>query len=178
MTDDNSPASMPAEALNRADAALVATLDAVVSVHANESHWWNNASFALPLLGCIVLVTVGWIAGIDEAFGFGLFLGVVALLMTPVVLVGWRGVATAIVLTRDRALALHDGHVMREFPWAEVVAIDRAETMGNIRWRIHSSDGQHLAIDGEIADVEGLVAQARTLAALPAPAPTDAGAPG
>ncbi len=168
MIEDDEAPSKPDAMLTRADAAYLATLDAVLAVHANESHWWNNASFALPLLGCIGLVAVGLIWGLAEATGFGLFLGAVTILMLPVVLAGWRGTATSIVLTRDRALALHDGRVLRELPWSEVCAIDRVDTLGNIRWRIHPREGQHLAIDGEIADVPGLIEQARALAGLPA----------
>lgn len=169
MIEDDETPSKPDAMLNRADVAYITALDGVLAVHANESHWWNNASFALPLLGCVVLVTVGLITSLTEAVGFGLFLGAVTVLMLPVVLAGWRGTATAIVLTRDRALALHDGRVMRELTWSEVVAIDRVDTLGNIRWRIHPREGQHLAIDGEIADVPGLIDQARALAGLPAP---------
>ena len=86
MIEDDAAPSPPDAELTRRDAAYIATLDGVVAVHANESHWWNNASFALPLLGCIVLVAVGLVGGITEALGFGLFLGVVTVLMLPVVL--------------------------------------------------------------------------------------------
>ncbi|RLT26049.1 MAG: hypothetical protein DWI48_07025, partial [Chloroflexi bacterium] len=123
-----------AEALSRADRAFVlASGEPVVAVHANETHWWNNGSFALPVLGAVVCLAVGLVAHITEAIGFGLFLGAIALLMLPVVLLTWRGSATSIVLTAERALALHNGKVLRDVPWAEVHLIDRVDTLGNVR---------------------------------------------
>jgi hypothetical protein len=136
-------------------------------VHANESHWWNHASFALPLLGCIAFVAIGFFTGSAEALGFGGFLGAITVFMLPVVLLTWRSTPTAIVLTHSGALALHAGRVLREVHWDDVTRIDRVETMGNVRWRLVPREGQHLAVEGEIADVPGLVACARELAHLP-----------
>ena len=153
-----------AEALSKVDRAFVlASSEPVVAVHANESHWWNNGSFALPVLGAVVCLAVGLLAHITEAVGFGLFLGAIALFMLPVVLLTWRGSATSVVLTEIRALALHNGKVLRDVPWAEVHLIDRVDTLGNVRWRLHPREGQHLAIEGEIADVPGLIEQAQRL---------------
>lgn len=153
-----------AEALSKADrASVLASSELVVAVHANESHWWNNGSFALPVMGAVVCLAVGLLAHISEAVGFGLFLGAIALFMLPVVLLTWRGSATSIVLTATRALALHNGKVLRDVPWAEVHLIDRVDTLGNVRWRLHPREGQHLAIEGEIADVPGLIEQAQRL---------------
>lgn len=151
---------------SRADAAYIETLEAVVAVHPNESHWWNHASFALPLLGCLGFVIAGFAFGSAEAKGFGLFLGAITLFMLPVVLLTWRGTPTSIVLTEAGALALHDGRVLRELRWPDVTHIDRVETMGNVRWRIHQREGQHLAIEGEITDVPALIDHARQLAGL------------
>ena len=162
------PDDAPDAALGRADATAVATLPDVVAIHANESHWWNHASFALPLLGCLGFVAGGWLASSPEALGFGLFLGGITVFMLPVVLLTWRSTPTAIVLTRGGALALHDGRTLREVHWATLDHIDRVETMGNVRWRLVPREGPHLAIEGEIADVAGLVARARELAHLPA----------
>ena len=159
-------ADAPDAALRTADAAVIATLQDVVAVHANESHWWNHASFALPLLGCVGFVAGGWLFSSLEALGFGLFLGGITVLMLPVVLLTWRGTPTAIVLTHTGALALHGGRTLREVQWATLDRIDRVETMGNVRWRLVPREGQHLAIEGEIADVAGLVARARDLARL------------
>ena len=42
-----------------ADASTIEAISDVVSVHVNQSHWWNNASFALPLLVAIVSIVIG-----------------------------------------------------------------------------------------------------------------------
>lgn len=159
------PLDQPAaQATRDRDRDRVLALDEpVVAVHANESSWWNNGSFALPLLGALVCLGVGALFRVAEATGFGLFLGAIALFMLPVVLLSWRNTATAIVLTSTRALALHSGTVLREVAWADVHLIDRVDTLGNVRWRIHPREGQHLAIDGEIADVPALIEEAQRL---------------
>ena len=138
----------------------------IVSIHPNESHWWNDGSFALPFLGSAGCVVIGWLGGSTELLGFGAFLGFVTLAMFPVVQLSWRNTATAIVLTSRGALALHSGRVLREVQWSDVTSIDRVETMGNVRWRLQPREGQHIAVDGEIADVPGLVERARALAGL------------
>jgi hypothetical protein len=107
--------------------------------------------------------------------GFGGFLGAITVFMLPVVLLTWRATPTAIVLTASGALALHAGRILRQVQWADVVRIERIETMGNVRWRIVPHAGQHLAIEGEIADVPGLVARAGELAGLPESYPVQSG---
>jgi hypothetical protein len=156
-----------ADALHREDVSLIASLPEVVAVHANESHWWNHASFALPLLGCIAFTVIGFLTGSAEALGFGGFLGAITLFMLPVVLLTWRNTPTSIVLTGTEGLAVHAGRTLRSVQWADVERIERVETMGNVRWRIVPREGQHVAVEGEIADVPGLIAQARLLAGLP-----------
>ena len=96
-----------------------------------------------------------------------MFLGGITVFMLPVVLLTWRGTPTAIVLTSTGATALHDGRVLRSLTWDSIERIERVETMGNVRWRLVPRDGQHLAIEGEIADVPGLISRARELAHLP-----------
>lgn len=153
--------------VHAADQAFVDALDeGLVAVHPNESHWWNHASFALPLLGAIAFVALGLLTGTAEATGFGLFLAGITVFMLPVVLLTWRSTATAIVLTDRRALALHDGRILREVAWAEVERIERVETLGNVRWKFLPREGQHLTVEGEIADVPGLVARAEELAGV------------
>ena len=138
----------------------------VLAVHPNTSRWWNHASFALPLLGFIVSTGVGLIFGIYEALGFGLFLGVITLLMLPVVQFTWRATATCIVLTDSGATALHAGKVLARVGWDEVDRIERIETMGNIRWKVQPVEGPHVTIDGEILDVPGLLDRASELAGV------------
>ena len=163
---DAAPAAPgPLAALRRADREALAGLD-VVAAHPNLSHWWNHASFALPLIGCVLFLAIGLAAGSAEATGFGVFLGAVLALQLPVVWFTWRGTATAIALTREAALALHGGEVRRELRWDDLDRIERVETFGNVRWKLIARGGAHIAVEGEIADVPALVARARELAGL------------
>ena len=158
-------ASGPLAALRREDREALSGLE-VVAAHPNLSHWWNHASFALPLIGCALFLAIGLFAGSAEATGFGAFLGVVLVLQLPVVWFTWRGTATAIALTREAALALHRGEVRRELRWSDLERIERVETLGNVRWRLVARGGAHIAVEGEIAGVPALVARARELAGL------------
>ena len=140
----------------------------IVAAHRNESHWWNHASFVLPLLGAIVFLAIGQLAGSAEATGFGIFLAVVLVLQLPIVWFTWRRTATAIVLTRSGALALHRGRTLAEVRWAELERIERVETLGNVRWRLAERGGTHIAVEGEIEDVPGLVERASELSGVEA----------
>lgn len=161
-----SPAATP---LHAADASAIDAMpEDIVSVHANDSHWWNHASFVLPLLGGVGFLVFGFVAAKAEATGFGLFLLAVTVFMLPVVLFTWRATATAIVLTSERALALHEGRVLRDVAWRDIDRIERFETMGNVRWKLIPREGQHLTVEGEIADVPGLIERAETLSGVKA----------
>jgi hypothetical protein len=164
----DTPRSELATQPNPADRAAIESMEAVVAVHLNESHWWNHASFALPLLGAIAFVAFGLLTDRAEATGFGLFLAGITLFMLPVVLLTWRGTPTAIVLTRDRATALHSGRILREVAWADIDRIERFETMGNVRWKLIPREGQHLTVEGEIEDVPGLIERAQELSGVTA----------
>lgn len=155
-----------APALRARDRAVVDAIAGVESVHVLEAHWWNNASFLLPLLVGIVSLAVGALTGAFEAFGFAAFLFAVTAFMFPVVMITWRRTPTAVVLTTDRILALHEGRVLRELRWSEVARIERAD-YDNIKWRIRPREGDHLSIESELTDVEGLVDAARRLSGLP-----------
>ena len=154
------------EALRRDDAATVAARPGAVQAHGNESHWWNHASFMLPLIGFLAFTVPGLVFGWAEATGFGIFLGVVLLLQLPVVWFTWRGTATAIVLTETGALALHRGVVRREVRWSELERIERVETFGNVRWKLVERGGEHISIEGEIADIPALVERASELSGV------------
>ena len=142
------------EALHRDDAASITARPGVVQAHGNESHWWNHASFMLPLLGFVGLTVSG------------LLFGVVLLLQLPVVWFTWRGTATAIALTDEGALALHRGEVRREVRWSELERIERVETFGNIRWKLVERGGEHISIEGEIADIPSLIERASELSGV------------
>lgn len=142
-----------------ADWALASAMPGFVRLHRNDSHWFSNASFSLPLIGAVILLVVGLLTGSGEARGFGLFLLVVAALMVPVVLWTWRATPTAIAVTEQELLSLHNGRVMKRLPWTEVVEVERKETLGNLRWRVLTREGDHIAIEGEIEDVPGLIGE-------------------
>ena len=167
VTDNRADQRTPGvEGLHRDDAATVDAHPDAVQAHGNESHWWNHASFMLPLLGFLGLTIPGLIFGWAEATGFGLFLGVVLVLQLPVVWFTWRGTATAIVLTELGALALHRGVVRREVRWSELERIERVETFGNVRWKLVERGGEHISIEGEIADIPSLIERASELSGV------------
>ncbi len=156
------------DGLHPDDRAATARLE-VVQAHPNESHWWNHASFVLPLLGFAGFTLLGVVIGSAEAIGFGAFLGIVLVLQLPIVYFTWRRTATAVVLTHSGALALHRGRVLQEVRWEALERIERVETFGNVRWKLTERGGDHVTIDGEIADVPGLVEGAYTLSGLERP---------
>ncbi len=162
-TEESAPARLAP--IDRDDRAAIADLE-VVAAHRNESHWWNHASFVLPLLGAIGFLAIGQLAGSAEATGFGIFLAVVLVLQLPIVWFTWRRTATAIVLTRSGALALHRGRTLTEVRWAELERIERVETLGNVRWRLAERGGTHIAVEGEIEDVPGLVERSSELSGV------------
>ncbi len=167
MTDERAQEQVQGtDGLHRDDAATVAARAGVVQAHGNESHWWNHASFMLPLIGFLLLTIPGLVFGWAEAIGFGLFLGVVLVLQLPVVWFTWRGTATAIVLTEEGAPALHRGVVRRELQWSELERIERVETFGNVRWKLVERGGEHISIEGEIADIPSLIERSSELSGL------------
>ena len=153
-------------ALRPRDRAVVEAIGNLESVHVLEAHWWNNASFLLPLLVGIVSLAVGAAIGSFEALGFAAFLFAVTAFMFPVVMVTWRRTPTAVVLTTDRILALHEGRVLRELRWSEVSRIERAD-YDNIKWRIRPREGDHLSIESELTDIDALIDAAHRLSGLP-----------
>ena len=160
------PASAQAlDDLEPAERGAVGGLE-VVQAHRNESHWWNHASFVLPLLGFAGFTLPGLVVGSAEATGFGVFLGIVLVVQLPIVYFTWRRTATAVALTRSGALALHRGRVLQQVRWDALERIERVETFGNVRWKLTERDGDHVTIDGEIADVPGLVEGAYALSGL------------
>ena len=148
------------------EAAIAATAD-VISVHRNTTSWYNNASFALPLLATVVAAIVGALLRNVDWLAFAGFLLVVTLLMIPVVLTSWRHTATAVVLTREGIAALHNGRTLKRLSWRDVVALDRRETQGNVRWLVQSPAGDHLTLEGELDNLDGLLREVRRLAGLP-----------
>lgn len=149
------------------DATAIAALPHIVSVHPYEGDWYNNATFALPLLGALG-TTIAWlVAGGEELLGISLFLLAITGLMLPLVFFTWRRTPTVIVLRRAGIDALHQGRRLQSLAWPDVQALRRVDTMGNVRWYVSGPDGVHLTLEGEIADLDLLLAHARRLAGLP-----------
>ena len=167
MTPSQPSRSSNAQESLGADAAVIAALPDVLAVHRNTTHWYNNASFAMPLLAAIVVLAAGLILRRGDVLAFAGFLFAVTLGMVPVVLVSWRQTATAVVLTRERIVALHDGRELKSLVWREVRGVTRRETQGNVRWHVSSESGERIALDGELEDLDGLLREARRLAELP-----------
>ncbi|MDA0366460.1 MAG: hypothetical protein O3B31_10100 [Chloroflexi bacterium] len=161
MTEQSTP---PIDA--RDEAALLA-LDDIATVYVNDSRWWQNASFALPLLGAVISLAVGLLFHKAEATGFGLFLAAVTLVMVPVVLLTWRGTATAIVLTAEGATALHHGRVLHELLWGDLRRIERVEYLGNVRHKLVHGRDEFLTVESEIEGALDLVERAFELSGLP-----------
>jgi hypothetical protein len=165
----DAPAVLDApDALDPRDASAARGLGRVAAIYVNDSRWWQNASFALPLLGFAISTGAGVILGSAEATGFGLFLGVVTLIMLPVVLLTWRGTATAIVLTDAGATALHHGQPLHELRWDELRRIERVEYLGNVRHKlVHGDEDRFLTVESEIENALELIDRAFALSGLP-----------
>jgi len=160
--------SSPQLTARRRDADVVRGLPDVVRVYPNPSYWWQNASFALPLLVTVVSLVAGLVFSITELVGFGLFGAVVTLIMIPVVMLTWRSTATSIVLTRSGALSLHEGKPLRRLDWSELRRIERVEYLGNTRYKlVHGDDDEYLVVESEIEDGEALVDEAFALSGIP-----------
>lgn len=167
MTDPGSSAA-EAPSVRRRDADVVRGIPDVVRVFPNPSYWWQNASFALPLLVTIVALLIGVVFGITEALGFGLFGAVVTLIMIPVVMLTWRSTATSIVLTRSGALALHEGRPLHRLEWSDLKRIERVEYLGNSRYKlVHGEDEQFMVVESEIEGGDQLVEEAFALSGIP-----------
>jgi hypothetical protein len=141
-------------------------MDGVVQVHRNPTHWYNNASFALPFLATVVVVAAGAIFRRGDILAFAGFLAAVTLCMIPVVVISWRHTPTAVLLTEDGITSLHAGRELKMVPWSAVQAVTRRETQGNVRWMVTTQTGERLALEGELEDLPGLVEACRRLAGL------------
>ena len=174
----DAPDRAPHPAPHPRDAAAIEGLRDVVRVHVNDSRWWQNASFALPLLVSVVSLLVGGVFQRAEGIGFGLFAAAVTLIMVPVVLLTWRSTATAIVLTKHGASALHLGRMLHHVDWRDLQRIERVEYLGNTRYKLVHGDTEFLTVEGEIEDAAGLVETAFALSGVARQSDGAPGAPG
>ncbi len=164
----------PFPSLHDADARAVASMHQVVRVFANPNRWWQNASFALPMLVAVLALGVGFVIDSIEAKGFGLFAAAVTLFMVPVVLLTWRGTATSIVLTTEGATALHLGQPIHEVAWRDLQRIEKVEYLGNARYKLVHHDTEFLTVESEIEGATELVEAAFALSGLPRQRPEEA----
>ena len=160
--------------LRARDAAAVAARPATIRAHSYEGGWYNNATFVLPLLASLGSL-IGWaVLGGTELLGISIFFLIVTGVMLPLVWLTWQRTPTVIVLGATQIEALHQGEARQALPWSEVQAVRRMETMGNVRWYVVGAEEAHLTLEGEIAGLDTLLAEARRLAGLDEPAePSD-----
>ncbi len=159
----------PKSKMPAGDEAALAEMTSVVQVHRNSTGWYNNASFALPLIAAVVTSLAGLIFRNLDVLAFAGFLFVVTLCMVPVVLVSWQQTATAVVLTAEGITSMHSGRTLKSLSWAHVSSITRRETQGNVRWIVAAVDGERIALDGELDNLDRLIDTARRLAGLSEP---------
>jgi len=164
----------PLPDLHDADARAVASMHQVVRVFANPNRWWQNATFALPLVVTVVALVAGFILDSTEAKGFGVFALAVTVFMVPVVLLTWRGTATSVVLTTEGATALHLGQPLHEVAWADLQRIEKVEYLGNARYKLVHHDSEFLTIESEIEGAADLVETAFVLSGIPRQHPEEA----
>ena len=152
--------------LRSRDAAAVRALPDVLGTHGYEASWYNNATFVLPFLGAVATLIAWGAAGSAELLGISIFFFAVTGLMLPLVYLTWQRTPTVVVVSQAEIRALHQGRVLQRLEWSEVTAVRRVETMGNVRWYVVGPDGEHLTLEGEIENLDGLLDTARRLSGL------------
>lgn len=160
---------------DRRDLDAIEGMTSVERVFVNDSRWWQNASFALPLAGAVIALVVGLALRSAEATGFGIFLAAVTVLMIPVVLFTWRSTATSIVLTREGAVALHLGRPLHRLQWSDLQRIDSVNYLGNTRYKLLHGEEEFLTVESEISGQDELVEAAFALSGLERQSATDEG---
>jgi hypothetical protein len=173
--DDHGTDVPAGQAPSARDLAAIEAMSDVEHVFVNDSRWWQNASFALPLGGAVVALVTGLAIDSAEATGFGVFLAAVTLLMIPVVLFTWRSTATAIVLTREGAVALHLGRRLHELRWTDLRRIDEVNYLGNTRYKLLHGEDEFMTVESEVAGQAALVEAAFELSGLERRSASDGG---
>ena len=153
--------------LHSQDQKIINTMSSIIQFFPNYSLWWQNASFALPLIIAIISTSLGFLIRIDELIGFGIFLAVVTLIMFPVVLMTWRNTATLIVIFSDRVSAFHRGKLMKEISWTHLDRIERVEYLGNTRHKVVAKNEDFLSIENEVENAEDLIELLFVLSKIP-----------
>ena len=151
-----------ADELRRKDAEALLRYRSVRSAHTYQASWYNNATFVFPLLAVIVAAIVWLVTGSAEAGGAAIFFLVVTAAMLPVVFITWQRQTTAVFVHEVGVTALHSGLEQQTIEWDELRSVRRVETMGNVRWYLDGAGEEHIVIEGEIAEREHLLDEARS----------------
>ncbi len=151
-----------ADELRRKDAEALLRYRSVRSAHTYQASWYNNATFVFPLLAVIVAAIIWLATGSAEAGGAAIFFLVVTAAMLPVVFITWQRQTTAVLVHEEGVTALHSGLEQQTIEWDELRSVRRVETMGNVRWYLDGAGEEHIVIEGEIAERERLLDEARS----------------
>lgn len=165
-SDDLVSPSVSLDGLRGRDAAAVGDRPDTVRAYGYEGGWYNNATFVFPFLAALGTLIAWGIFGGTELIGISIFFFVITGVMLPLVWVTWKRTPTVILLREGGMESLHQGASQQYLAWEEVHTIRRVETMGNVRWYVVGADEEHITLEGEIADLDDLLAAARRLAGL------------
>ena len=143
--------------LRDADKQYISQQSNIKDVFINDSYWWQNASFILPLLLGSISFIFGHIFDNSGAKGFGIFLIVVMVFMLPVVWLTWRSTATSIAFTNKEIIALHLGKVLKKITLDNLQSIETIEYLGQRRYKLVESDEIFFTIDNEFDDVSEII---------------------
>ena len=125
----------------------------VSKIYINNSYWWQNASFVLPLIIGSSSLLFGIILNNSGAKGFGIFLLIVMIIMLPVVWLTWKSTATSIYLTNKEIIALHLGKILKKIQLDKLQSIATIEYLGNKRYKLIENIDTYLTIDSEFNNV-------------------------
>mgnify|MGYP007106919277 CR=1 FL=1 len=139
--------------LQNEDQAYINNQKNVRKIYINNSYWWQNASFALPLIIGSISLLFGIIFNNSGAKGFGVFLLIVMIIMLPVVWLTWKSTATSIFLTNKEIIALHLGKKLKKIQLDKLQSITTIEYLGNKRYKLVESIDTYLTIDSEFNDI-------------------------
>jgi hypothetical protein len=122
-------------------------------IYINNSYWWQNASFVLPLIIGSSSLLFGIILNNSGAKGFGIFLLIVMIIMLPVVWLTWKSTTTSIYLTNKEIIALHLGKILKKIQLDKLQSIATIEYLGNKRYKLIENIDTYLTIDSEFNNI-------------------------
>ena len=143
--------------LRDVDEQYISKQNNIKDVFINDSYWWQNASFVLPLLLGAVSLIYGLIFNTSGAKGFGIFLLVVMVIMLPVEWLTWRSTATSIYFTDKELIALHLGKILKKITLENLQSIETIEYLGQKRYKLVESDEIFFTIDNEFENIPDII---------------------